>query len=109
MAIRAASPSLGKRGHAHPVPPSADARKSFSCPLFPPQPPPIGAHSPEAARLTAGARPADLPTVADQVDVELVGVLGVDDPKHLVVRFRERGALAEEPEPPAHPVDVRID
>ena len=41
--------------------------------------------------------------------MQLVGVLGVDHPQHLVVRLVERGALAKQPEPPADPVDVGVD
>jgi hypothetical protein len=37
--------------------------------------------------------------VADQVDVQLVCVLGIHDPQHLVVGLVERAAFAKEPKP----------
>jgi hypothetical protein len=47
--------------------------------------------------------------VADQVDVQLVGVLGRGDGEHLVVRLFEGGPWPEQPQSAAHPVDVRVD
>ena len=57
----------------------------------------------------AGFRAAGLAAVADQVHVQLVGVLGVDDRQHLVVRLLEGGPFREEAETAADPVDVDVD
>ena len=64
------------------LPAPAPAARRFAIP---------GAHPPQAALLAARLRPADAPAVGDQVDVQLVGVLGVGDREHLVVGALERG------------------
>ena len=46
--------------------------------------------------------------MADQVHVQLVGVLGIGDPKHLVVGLLEGRPLREEAEASTDAVDVRI-
>ena len=52
------------------------------------------------------ARPA---AVAEQVDVELQLLAPRREREHVVVELLERRARAEEPEPRAHPADVRVD
>src|SRR3954469_9786668 len=54
------------------------------------------AHPPQRALAAARFRAADGAAVADQVDVELVGVLGCDDRQHLVVGLLEGGFGGEE-------------
>ena len=58
-----------------------------------------------AARLRA----ADLAPVADQVHVQLVGVLGVDDRQHLLVGLLQRGAWRKRPSRAADAMDVDVD
>ena len=58
-------------------------------------PPVPRTHPPQTALLAARPRTADAAAVGDQVDVQLIGVVGVGDREHLVVGALERGAFAE--------------
>src|SRR3954468_13932442 len=68
-----------------------------------------GAHPPQCALAAAWFRAADGAPVPDPVDVELVGVLGRDDRRHLVVGALEGGLEREEAEAAADAVDVDVD
>src|ERR1044072_4169807 len=68
-----------------------------------------GAHPSQRALSAARFRAADLAAVAYQVNVQLLGVVGVDDRQHLVVGALEGCLRWKQLEPAANPVDVDVD
>src|SRR3954462_1494340 len=71
---------------------------------------PARAHAPKRAGLARGPpRMARAPAVAGQGDGVVQLRAGGRQPEHRVVQLVEPRALAEDPEPPADPGDVRVD